>query len=100
MSQRSVSTDTANGGDGVIGRLQPGQVTVGKRNVICMDPPTTHTSWVLCNRFVQSEAAGETNYGSPRFPSRSICAGLAVIAENISAMCAHQSLASQGLACY
>jgi hypothetical protein len=28
-SHRSVSSETATGGDGVIGRLQPGQVTVG-----------------------------------------------------------------------
>jgi hypothetical protein len=62
-----VSTETGSGGDGVIGRLQPGQVTVGSRNVICIGPPT-HRGWALCNGIVQSKAAGKQECDIPAGP--------------------------------
>jgi len=48
----------------------------------------------LCNGFVRSKAPGETKYDRPALPTALNTQGVAVIAEAISAMCAHQSLAS------
>ena len=60
-SHRSVSSETATGGDGVIGRLQPGQVTVA-----ASDRPGLSGNRIrltISSDFQTSEAAVELDQG-------------------------------------